>query len=158
LLSAWYSGWYNAWQNDITWISKRQEAEHELIVYCKANLNFELSRQSTSCSRHEAKARHQSAVKKYSGGGLYYGQPEEQCHENHDNAFIKLPLGTSVSSRNGSDDQRYTGFSQRHDHNPGGSIPAPPPKFGGVIKENAKDSKTWWPPTVVPPKGAPTFY
>jgi len=24
-----------------------------------------------------------------------------------------------------------------------------------VIKENAKDSKPWWPPTVVPPKGAP---
>ena len=27
--------------------------------------------------------------------------------------------------------------------------------FGGVIKENAKDSKPYWPPTVVPPKGAP---
>ena len=29
------------------------------------------------------------------------------------------------------------------------------PKFGGVIKESAKDSKPWWPPRVVPPKGAP---
>ncbi|HXO71205.1 MAG TPA: arylsulfatase [Bradyrhizobium sp.] len=37
----------------------------------------------------------------------------------------------------------------------GDQIPASPPKFGGVIKENAKDSKPWWPPTVVPPKGAP---
>jgi arylsulfatase A-like enzyme len=37
----------------------------------------------------------------------------------------------------------------------GNQIPAVPPKFGGVIKETAKDSKTWWPPTVVPPKGAP---
>src|SRR5258708_14419922 len=37
----------------------------------------------------------------------------------------------------------------------GDQIPAPEPKFGGVIKENAKDSKTWWPPTVVPPKAAP---
>ncbi len=27
--------------------------------------------------------------------------------------------------------------------------------FGGVIKESAKDSKPWWPPRVVPPKGAP---
>jgi arylsulfatase len=27
--------------------------------------------------------------------------------------------------------------------------------FGGVIKESAKDSKQWWPPRVVPPKGAP---
>src|ERR1700710_262027 len=37
----------------------------------------------------------------------------------------------------------------------GDQVPAPPPKFGGVIKENSKDSKPWWPPTVVPPKGAP---
>jgi len=38
---------------------------------------------------------------------------------------------------------------------PGNQIPAPPPKFGGVIKENATESKPWWPPTIVPPKGAP---
>jgi arylsulfatase len=38
---------------------------------------------------------------------------------------------------------------------PGNQIPAPPPKFGGVIKESATASKTWWPPRVVPPKGAP---
>jgi arylsulfatase A-like enzyme len=37
----------------------------------------------------------------------------------------------------------------------GNQIPAPPPKFGGVIKELATESKTWWPPNVVPPKGAP---
>ena len=34
-------------------------------------------------------------------------------------------------------------------------LPPPPPKFGGVIKESAKDSKPYWPPRVVPPKGAP---
>jgi arylsulfatase A-like enzyme len=37
----------------------------------------------------------------------------------------------------------------------GKQIPPPPPKFGGVIKESAKDSKPWWPPRIVPPKGAP---
>jgi arylsulfatase A-like enzyme len=37
----------------------------------------------------------------------------------------------------------------------GKQLPPPPPKFEGVIKEDAKDSKPWWPPTVVPPKGAP---
>jgi hypothetical protein len=37
----------------------------------------------------------------------------------------------------------------------GNQIPAPPPPFGGVIKEDAKDSTSWWPPRVVPPKGAP---
>lgn len=37
----------------------------------------------------------------------------------------------------------------------GKQLPPPPMQFGGVIKENAKDSKPWWPPTVAPPKGAP---
>jgi arylsulfatase A-like enzyme len=37
----------------------------------------------------------------------------------------------------------------------GKQLPPPPTKFGGVIKEDAKDSKPYWPPTVVPPKGAP---
>jgi arylsulfatase A-like enzyme len=37
----------------------------------------------------------------------------------------------------------------------GKQLPPPPVEFGGVIKESAKDSKPWWPPRVVPPKGAP---
>ncbi len=37
----------------------------------------------------------------------------------------------------------------------GNQIPVPPPKFGGVIKETLEGSKTWWPPRIVPPKGAP---
>src|SRR4029450_9009608 len=37
----------------------------------------------------------------------------------------------------------------------GKQLPAPDPNFGGVIKEKATDSKPLWPPTVVPPKGAP---
>ncbi len=37
----------------------------------------------------------------------------------------------------------------------GKQIPPPPVPFGGVIKESAVDSKPYWPPTVVPPKGAP---
>jgi len=37
----------------------------------------------------------------------------------------------------------------------GKQLPPPPTKFGGVIKESAKDSKPWWPPRVAPAKGAP---
>ena len=37
----------------------------------------------------------------------------------------------------------------------GKELPAPPQKFGGVIKESAKESKPWWPARIVPPKGAP---
>jgi hypothetical protein len=39
----------------------------------------------------------------------------------------------------------------------GNQIPAPEPKFGGVIKETLEGSKTWWPPRIVPPKGAPNI-
>ncbi|MDM0084928.1 arylsulfatase [Variovorax sp. J31P179] len=38
---------------------------------------------------------------------------------------------------------------------PGNQIPAPQLPFGGVIKETLDGSKVWWPPRVVPPKGAP---
>lgn len=34
-------------------------------------------------------------------------------------------------------------------------LPPPPPPFGGVINLGAEQSKPYWPPTVVPPKGAP---
>jgi arylsulfatase A-like enzyme len=34
-------------------------------------------------------------------------------------------------------------------------VPAPPAPFGGTVNLNVKDSKPYWPPTVVPPKGAP---
>ena len=37
----------------------------------------------------------------------------------------------------------------------GKQLPPPPMKFGGVIKEAATASTPWWPPRVVPPKGAP---
>jgi arylsulfatase A-like enzyme len=39
----------------------------------------------------------------------------------------------------------------------GKQLPPPPIKFGGVIKESYLDSKPWWPPRVVPPKGAPNI-
>jgi len=37
----------------------------------------------------------------------------------------------------------------------GKQLPPPDPKFGGVIKQDALQSKYWWAPRVVPPKGAP---
>ena len=37
----------------------------------------------------------------------------------------------------------------------GKQLPPPDPKFGGVIEEKASESKPWWPPRIVPPKGAP---
>jgi arylsulfatase len=37
----------------------------------------------------------------------------------------------------------------------GKQIPAPDPKFGGVIKEDALSSKAWWAPRIAPAKDAP---
>src|SRR5215469_7254040 len=37
----------------------------------------------------------------------------------------------------------------------GKQLPAPDPKFGGVIKNGALQSKAWWAPRIVPPKQAP---
>ena len=39
----------------------------------------------------------------------------------------------------------------------GTQLPSSPPEFGGVIKETLVGSKTWWPPRIVPPKGAPNI-
>ena len=39
----------------------------------------------------------------------------------------------------------------------GKQLPAPQPKFGGVIKDNAVNSTQWWAPRVVPPKDAPNI-
>jgi len=39
----------------------------------------------------------------------------------------------------------------------GRQIPNPPAPFGGVINLNALDSKPYWQPQVVPPKGAPNI-
>ena len=39
----------------------------------------------------------------------------------------------------------------------GNYIPNPPPAFGGEINLNATNSKPWWPPNIVPPKGAPNI-
>jgi arylsulfatase len=39
----------------------------------------------------------------------------------------------------------------------GNYLPPPPPKFGGQIGLDAKDSKPYWPPQIVPPKGAPNI-
>jgi hypothetical protein len=37
----------------------------------------------------------------------------------------------------------------------GKQLPAPDPKFGGVIKNDALQSKPWWAPRIAPPKSAP---
>src|SRR6266481_2748592 len=39
----------------------------------------------------------------------------------------------------------------------GKQLPAPDPKFGGVIKDGALQSKIWWAPRIVPPKKAPNI-
>src|SRR5262245_160409 len=56
--------------------------------------------------------------------------------------------------------QQVTGVSGSPDATTtidGNQLPPPAPKFGGTIKESWTDSTPWWPPRVVPPKGAPNI-
>jgi arylsulfatase len=39
----------------------------------------------------------------------------------------------------------------------GKQLPPPDPKWGGVIKDDALQSKYWWAPRIIPPKGAPNI-
>jgi arylsulfatase A-like enzyme len=67
---------------------------------------------------------------------------------------LSLMLLTSFSARA----QQITGTPGAPDATTtidGKQLPPPPRQFGGVINERATTSKPYWPPTVVPPKGAP---
>ena len=68
-------------------------------------------------------------------------------------ASLLLTLGTSLGLA-----QQTTGVPGSPNATmtiPGNQLPAPAPKFEGTIKENIEGSVPWWPPGVVPPKGAP---
>lgn len=71
---------------------------------------------------------------------------------------LGLMLGTALSPVAGA--QETTGAPGSPDATTtidGNYLPPPPPKFGGEIGLDAKDSKPYWAPQVVPPKGAPNI-
>ncbi|MFY9940105.1 MAG: arylsulfatase [Silvibacterium sp.] len=73
-------------------------------------------------------------------------------------ALGALAVSSLFAAGNAASAQQVTGTLGQADATTtinGKQIPEPPPKFGGVIKESAKDSTPWWPPRIVPPKGAP---
>jgi arylsulfatase A-like enzyme len=69
---------------------------------------------------------------------------------------LSILLGASVSF--GAKAQQITGTPGSPSATTtidGKQLPPEPPKFGGAINESAKNSTPYWPPSVVPPKGAP---
>ena len=61
-----------------------------------------------------------------------------------------MPLGAvEVTGQPGSPDATTTISGKQ--------LPAPDPKFDGVIKDDALQSKAWWAPRIVPPKHAPNI-
>jgi hypothetical protein len=63
--------------------------------------------------------------------------------------------GKTVPARDGPQVSGVLGSPSATTTIPGNQLPPSDPKFGGVIKENAAQSKAWWAPRIVPPKGAP---
>jgi len=69
--------------------------------------------------------------------GVAFGLPSSSCIAQQVTGELGSPSATTTIS--------------------GKQLPPPDPKFGGVIVEKASESKAWWPPRVVPPKGAPNI-
>src|SRR5271157_1518122 len=68
--------------------------------------------------------------------------------------FFALPAALPVNAQEINGTPGSPGATTTID---GTQLPPPDPKFGGVIKENAVQSKPWWAPRVVPPKQAPNI-
>jgi arylsulfatase len=71
-------------------------------------------------------------------------------------ALTALIMGCSTAGA-----QEMTGVRGSHSATTtidGRYLPNPPPVFDGEIGFDAKDSKPYWPPQIVPPKGAPTSF
>ncbi len=74
--------------------------------------------------------------------------------------FIALSLGLGIAFALPANGQVTTGTPGSPNATatiPGDQLPPPPPKFGGVIKDQALESTQWWPPRVVPPEDAPNI-
>ena len=68
---------------------------------------------------------------------------------------LGLLLGTALSPVGAQEITGVPGSPAATTTIDGKQLPPPDPKFGGVIEEKASESKPWWPPRIVPPKGAP---
>ena len=84
------------------------------------------------------------------GGLLGYGVPTGKV-----SALLGADEGKTTAPGNGQQVTGKLGSPGATTTISGKQLPPPDPKFGGVAKESASDSKPWWPPRVVPRKGAP---
>ena len=66
--------------------------------------------------------------------------------------FFFVPLNVTKLTEKGPPKLGSPDFTESLDSK---VLPPLPPKFGGEIKDIYSQSKPWWPPTIVPPKGAP---
>ena len=70
-------------------------------------------------------------------------------------AVAALVIGTGASAVAAQQTTGTPGAPSSTTSIDGKQLPPPDPKFGGVIKDEALQSKAWWAPRIVPPKGAP---
>jgi hypothetical protein len=77
----------------------------------------------------------------------YAAQPERQADKSKQPSANATAFKPQVAGKLGSPSATTTIDGQQ--------LPAPDPKFGGVIKDDALQSKAWWAPRIVPPKQAP---
>ncbi len=79
-------------------------------------------------------------------------KPNKPLHLSILIALTAVAFASSVSAQQTTGTPGSPGATTTID---GKQLPAPDPKFGGVIKNVALESRPWWAPRVVPPKEAP---
>jgi hypothetical protein len=79
----------------------------------------------------------------------YAAQPEKQADKSKQPSAKATAIKPQVAGKLGSPSATTTIDGQQ--------LPAPDPKFGGVIKDDALNSTPWWAPRIVPPKEAPNI-
>ena len=70
---------------------------------------------------------------------------------------VAQTVGTAISRATGGIVQGTLGDPSATINIDGKQLPPNPIPFGGVLNESVQKSKTWWPPRVVPPAGAPNI-
>jgi len=69
-------------------------------------------------------------------------------------AIVAFYVPITIGTRKGAPKEGSPSFNEPLSSN---VLPPMPPPFGGVIKDTEAESKPWWPPNIVPPKGAPNI-
>src|SRR5712692_9042522 len=160
---------YLAASNKLNWPTPAQAAQDEQAisfeVLLPANATLEIDGNKTDATGTTRTFR----TPPLKVGGKYVYTLKAKIHGKEVTREIKIAYGAenrfdlrddfrtgpNPIAANGSQESAPLGSAAATTTISGKQLPAPDPKFGGIIKDNASQSKAWWAPRIVPPAKAP---